>query len=271
MPVRGYDPDYLSQALDSLLRQTDPRWRLIIIEDPDAPDPELASIRRDDRIQVVRNEGRKLAGALNTGMRRAETGFAAILFADDLWAPRAVEVLTRHIDAHPRVDFFHSARRIVDDEGESISSIHPSVHDVRVAHFVSGSPVKHLLCWRIETALAIGGMDESLDSVGPDDWDFPWSMAESGARFMAISDCLYVYRDHRRSFRLTTHLPLSVHTGAIRRIMRKHGASRRQVRRVVATARASYLRQCLYGSRFDRWARRVTRVERRQPWRETYS
>ena len=33
------------------------------------------------------NEGRKLAGAMNTGMRHAETPFVAILLSDDMWAP----------------------------------------------------------------------------------------------------------------------------------------------------------------------------------------
>jgi hypothetical protein len=43
-------------------------------------------------------------------------------------------------------------------------------------------------------------MDGTLNSVGPDDFDFPWSMAEHGAVVRAIPDCLYLDRDHRSSF-----------------------------------------------------------------------
>jgi glycosyl transferase family 2 len=219
---------------------------------------------------VIANDGRGLAAALNTGMRQAETAFVSSLYADDMWTPQAVEVLTESILAHPEVDFFHSARRFVDDHGEPISSVHPSVPLRRVEDFVWGPVVKHLHCWRLETALAIGGMDESLRWVGPDDWDFPWSMAENGASLMAIPDCLYVIRDHRRYFRLTTHVPLRVQAAEIRRLMRKHGATRRQVREKVGAARSTYLQQALYGSRLEQWARRVTRTEPRRQWRETY-
>lgn len=43
----------------------------------------------------------------------------------------------------------------------------------------------------LRKALACGGLDESLNSVWPDDYDLPWTMAEHGAMFKAISECLY--------------------------------------------------------------------------------
>ena len=112
-------------------------------------------------------------------------------------APDAVEVLERNIEERPDVDFFHSARRYIDDHGEPISDVLPRGTTFTSRPSSTRVPVKHLLCWRRELALAIGGIDESLNSVGPDDYDFPWSMMEAGARFGAIQECLYVYRDHR--------------------------------------------------------------------------
>jgi glycosyltransferase involved in cell wall biosynthesis len=273
MPVREYDAGYLHQAVDSLRSQTDPRWRLLVlVEEADRRRiaNELAAELADERIELAVNEGRKLAGAFNTGLRRARTDFAAILFGDDLWTPNAVEVLAELIRSNPDVDFFHSSRRIIDDDGRPISSVYRPPGTVRPQDFAEKSPVKHLLCWRVELALSIGGMDETLNSVGPDDWDFPWSMSEAGATFMAVDECLYLYRDHRRCYRLTTHLPTSVHASEIRRIMRKHGADRGTIRRRVAAARATYLRQCLYDSRLEQWARRVTGAGPGNLWRETY-
>ena len=69
----------------------------------------------DPRIQLVRNEGRKLAGAINTGMRHAETDFVAVLLGDDMWAPEAVSVLLNHVTQYPEVDFFHSSRIVIDE------------------------------------------------------------------------------------------------------------------------------------------------------------
>lgn len=275
LPVKSYHEGYLREAIDSMLEQTCPDWRLLVIVEPRRLGEMKSILSRyltDPRIEMVRNEGRRFAGSLNTGMRLARTEFTAILLGDDVWAPEAVEVLTRHITASPGIDFFHSARRVIDQEGRPISSVIPSRPQVSVADFFVKSPVKHLLCWRREKGLAIGGMDESLNSVAVDDYDFPWSMAEHGASFEAIPDCLYIYRDHRESFRLTTHLPLSHHKRELARILRKHGADEATIDRRLAAGEQNYLRQCLYRSRFDQWMKRL-RLRAHDPrrgWREPY-
>jgi glycosyltransferase involved in cell wall biosynthesis len=273
MPVRAYSDEFLGEAIGALLAQTDPRWRLLVIRD-DRDVDEFAQKHRellaDPRIELIQNEGRKLAGTLNSGMRRAQTGFVAVLLADDLWSPDAVEVLARNIAAHPGADFFHSARRFVDERGNPISSVYPAKRSVEIEDFFTASPVKHLMCWRVSKALEFGGMDETLNSVGADDYDFPWLMAEHGARFVPVDECLYVVRDHREFFRLTTHLSLRTHMREHARILRKHGASPELARERVEAARDSYMRQCLYRSPLDRAIKRVTRHDPRSGWRESY-
>jgi hypothetical protein len=95
-------------------------------------------------------------------------------------------------------------------------------------------------------------------------------MAEAGMRFQAIPECLYLYRDHRESYRLTTHLPRSTHTHELRRILRKHGTSRLRTELSVNHARVTYLRQCLYRSSLDRGLKQRLRQDPRRGWRETY-
>ncbi len=271
VPVKNYHPAYLRESVGSLLAQSSPRWRALLVHAPGmGPELERCLQTRDERITLIEQQGRKLAGALNTGMRAANTEFTAILFADDLWSTDAVEVLEANIAGRPEIDFFHSARRIVDDRGAPISGVHGAVADIRPEMFAQSGPVKHLLCWRRKLGLEIGGMDESLNSVGPDDYDFPWSMMDAGARFGAIQECLYVYRDHRACHRLTTHLPLRTHLRETRRIMRKHGVPEAVIRCRLADARGSYLRQCLYATRFDAWVKRVLGHDPTRGWRETY-
>jgi glycosyltransferase involved in cell wall biosynthesis len=273
MPIKEHHGGYLRKALDSLHGQTSPHWRLLtIVEGDDYRDMERTLERdlRDPRIELVVNEGRKLSGAFNTGMRRAETDFVAILFGDDMWAPQAVEVLTNAIRTHPEADFLHSSRMIIDEHDRPLSSVHRSREEVTLEDFLRSAPVKHLLCWRRDKALSFGGMDETLDSVGPDDFDFPWTMAEHGAVFRAIPECLYLYRDHRECFRLTTHLPLSTHTAGLRQILRKHGVGSLEAKRRVTRARRTYMRQCLYRSRLDRWLKERLRFDPRRGWRDTY-
>src|SRR5688572_14999662 len=194
MPVKEFHEAYLRRALASMLGQTSPDWRLLVIveEQTDELVEALAPALGDERVQLVVNEGRLLAGAINTGMRHARTDYVAILLGDDMWAPEAVAVLTARIERSPDVDFFHSSRVIVDGDDRPISPIYPARESFTLEDFVRASPVKHILCWRRAAGLGIGGLDESSNSVGPDDYDFPWSMAEAGLRFEAVPDGLYV-------------------------------------------------------------------------------
>jgi glycosyltransferase involved in cell wall biosynthesis len=166
MPVKNHHPPFLEQALDSLRDQTCSDWVLrIVVDASDLPYFEklLAPHLDDPRIAFVVNEGRKLAGKYNTGMRHAETEFVAALLSDDLWSLDAVEVLTRAIRESPDVDFFHSSRRFIDADGEPLSAVYPARESVTLADFQVTTPVKHLLCWRRSLALSFGGMDESLN------------------------------------------------------------------------------------------------------------
>lgn len=271
MPVRAYCSDYLTKALRSVICQTSERWRLLVVDD--GADSKLqrllAPALSDDRVGVLDNQGRGFAAALNTGLRQASTDFVSILFADDVVTSGAIEVFTAYLERFPEVDLVHAARATIDEQDRMISRVRPASPSFAISDFRTSSPVKHPMCFRRQLALAIGGMDESLDPIGVDDWDFPWSMVEAGARVMAVSECLYLWRDHRDSFRLTTHVPRSVHVRAHRRIMRKHGVGRLQTEFVVASAKRNYLRQCLYRSSIDRWLKERLGHDARRGWRES--
>jgi glycosyltransferase involved in cell wall biosynthesis len=272
LPVRAYHPVYLKRALESVVRQTSPSWRLLVIDDEAGGGLRdlLGGVVNDKRATLVRSERPGFAAALNTGQRQAGTDFVSALFGDDLWAPDAVEVITSFIERFPTIDVFHASRVFIDEHDRPISSVQRARKHFTLADFPHGSPVKHTLCWRRELALELGGMDESLDPIGVDDYDFPWSMADAGARFMPIPDCLYLFRDHRDVFRLTTHVPRSAHLRALRRIMRKHGVGRVRAELALSAAKRSHLRQCLYRSRFDRWLKERLGHDPRGGWRESY-
>ena len=273
MPLKNYRLDFLKKAVESVLNQSCPYWYLLIITEEDDFanfSKLLESEMRDSRVELIVNKGRKLAGAINTGMRYAKTDFVALLLADDMWSSDAVNVLNDYIGTYPNVDFFHSSRVFIDESDDPISSVYSSKEEFSVDDFILGSPVKHLMCWRIDKALTIGGLDESLNNVGPDDYDFAWTMAEKGAAFKAVKECLYYYRDHRDCYRLTTHLPLSVHKRELKRIMKKHGVNTLSMWKKIALARKSYLRQCLFKSPLDKWVKEKLGYDAQRGWREKY-
>ncbi len=272
LPLKQFDAELLGKAISSITGQTTPLWHLaIVVEQGDVETfRDLLSVTlADRRVSLIVNRGRQFPGAINTGVAQARTSFVGILLADDMWSPDAVAILNANIAAYPDVDFFHSSRMVIGEEDEPLSSVHRSRESFAISEFPWGSPVKHLLCWRRVKGLAVGGIDESMLKA-QDDYDFPWTMAEQGARFKAVPECLYYYRNHLRCHRFTTHRPLSVTKRGIRMILRKHrvGLIRRTFIVAKMSWRGSLGQQCLYRNVATRWVHDKLGDNMRRRWRQ---
>jgi glycosyltransferase involved in cell wall biosynthesis len=274
MPLKYFHPDFLQKSVQSILKQSCPDWKLlVVVEESDFAklsahfEQELS----DSRVEIIVNQSREFPGAINTAMRYAKTDFVAILLADDMWSENAVQILSRYIAEFPAIDFFHSSRIIVDETDKPISPIYPSKETFRISDFKWGSPVKHLLCWRREKGLSIGGIDESMLKA-QDDYDFPWIMAESGATFKAVKECLYYYRNHLECERLTTHRPLTVTKRGIRKILKKHGVGIFSRIWIVEKMRicGSLGQQCIYRNRLERWIKKKLQFDSRRRWKQQH-
>lgn len=261
MPCRAQTRAFFDDAVRSIVAQTSSDWRLVVIVDADSP-PDLAewtAAFADARIETIVSDG-GLARALNSGMRHAATTWVAILLSDDRWDASAVAVLQRTITAHPEADFLHSARREIDATGTRRGVVAPSRARVDATAFATlGSPVKHLLCWRRERGLAIGGMDETL-TIGPDDYDFPWRMLEAGCRFHAVPECLYEYRVHHAGPRITTDHPLRGQLRSLTAMFAKHDVPEAATAAFLQHATDSYLVKELLFDFEDDWRARVDRT-----------
>lgn len=94
---------YLDECLTSVARQSDQDWECVVVDDA-SPD-RCGAIAdtwagRDPRFRVIHNETNQyLAEARNIGIREARGRFILPLDADDMLAPRAVEILAKALDA----------------------------------------------------------------------------------------------------------------------------------------------------------------------------
>ncbi len=244
LPCKNQRKEYFLDAVASVVRQTSPDWRLLVLTDPFSP-PEINEWAKsfcDSRVVVLQSRETGFARALNLGLREAATAFVSILLSDDRYTPDAVATLQLYRERFEHADFFHSARRHIDWNGERYGDDMPSREKVELEYFRSrGSPVKHLMCWRREMALALGGMDEALSAHGCDDYDFPWRMAEAGAEFQSVSECLYEYRLHHRHERLTTATPVEKQIAILRLMFERHGVPPAETDRYIQRAIDGYL------------------------------
>lgn len=86
--------EYISDTIESVLRQTYTNWELIIVDDcsPDHTDDVVGPYLREARIKYLKNE--KNSGAAvsrNRALREAKGKWIAFLDSDDLWLPEKLE------------------------------------------------------------------------------------------------------------------------------------------------------------------------------------
>lgn len=96
---------YIEEAVESVLKQSYQNLELLVIDD-ESPDNSIEILERkysesntDNRLRIIRQKNRGLAGARNTGIREAKGQYIAFLDSDDFWHS---EKLTKHVELFER-------------------------------------------------------------------------------------------------------------------------------------------------------------------------
>ena len=139
LPVKAHDARYLREAVDSIASQSSDAWELLIVVEPEVSEPVsqvLAGRLGDPRVRVLENEGRRLAGAFNTGMRHAgdrvrrDPARRRPLGAERSRGPAALDRAPsrRSTSSTP-------PRIVVDERGRPVSDVHPARSECRLEDF----------------------------------------------------------------------------------------------------------------------------------------
>lgn len=120
LPFWG-EPRMLFQTVSSVQAQTDPDWRLTVIDDA-YPDESVAAWFAgldDDRIRYVRNEENAgIIANFRASVQRANAEHLVILGSDDLLAPGYVAAVRRAIDEHPDADIIQPGVDVIDQHDQ---------------------------------------------------------------------------------------------------------------------------------------------------------
>lgn len=125
------DPGLLFKTVDSVRRQRNPDWRLVVIDDcyPDESVGLHFDGIEDERIFYIRNEQNLgITENYREVVRRAETPHVTVLGCDDLLHPNYVDVVTRIIEDSPSVDVIQPGVDVIDQHG---LVVHPLVDRVK--------------------------------------------------------------------------------------------------------------------------------------------
>ena len=115
---------YLKDAIDSVLRQTESRFELIIVNDCSTDSSEeIIKSYTDKRIRYFKNEKNlKVSKTRNFGVSQAKTNLIAFLDSDDVWLDNKLEKQLAFI-RETGAQICYSACGFIDDDGRILNKI----------------------------------------------------------------------------------------------------------------------------------------------------
>lgn len=119
LPFWG-DPRMLFETVASVQAQSDPAWRLTVIDDAYPDDSVAAWFAEidDDRVVYTRNEHNVgIIANFRASVQRATADHLVILGSDDLLSPGYVAAVRRAIEQHPDADIIQPGVDVIDQHG----------------------------------------------------------------------------------------------------------------------------------------------------------
>lgn len=214
LPYYG-DVALMQAAVRSVIAQTDPDWRLFVVDDGREPGvPEWFAALDDPRIGYERNETNLgITGNFQKCADLAKAERVTILGCDDLLLPNYVATIRRLADANPGAEIIQPGVQVIDGSGQPVA---PLVDKVKRRIFAPGLTGTNTLAaeelaksvlrgnwtyfpsisWRTE-AIRAAGFDARFDIVL--DLDAMVRIVADGGRMVLDDTVCFQYRRHDSS------------------------------------------------------------------------
>ena len=183
------------QNVKSVLAQSDPNWRWVIVDDK-SPDSKIhveleRLARRDSRITVVfaeKNGG--IVAASNLALHEVETEFVTFLDHDDALTKDAIETVRQTLELHPEADVVYSDEDKIDRFGRHYDQTRKPVwspEKLRGQMYLG-----HLAVYRTKLVERVGLLRSQCE--GSQDHDLALRVTELAREIVRIPKVLYHWR-----------------------------------------------------------------------------
>ena len=195
---------YLSETLESLLRQTYPALEVIAIDDG-SRDRSPAILdgygqKFGGRLRIIHIPNSGVSNARNAGVEKARGSYIAFIDQDDLWTPdkvaRQVDALTR---SHSRISFTNMA--IIDKEGHiRLSRVRrfPGRDELNWFERILFDPLVGISSVILERSLFLESGGFSAELKLAEDYDLLLRILHT-ERAEVLDEPLLLYREHGES------------------------------------------------------------------------
>ncbi|HBE94981.1 MAG TPA: hypothetical protein DD766_01405 [Desulfovibrio sp.] len=193
IPTRN-NAAYLSEAVDSVLRQTADQWELLIVDDgsEDNTADVLRLYQGDDRIRTFRTEGIGLPGVCNLALSHCRGRYLIRLDGDDIFDENILLVLGNYLDRRPDVALVFPDYFLVDESGEVLSlERRPRLYCED--HVLDTPPNGACALIRVDVLKGLNGYREDLGAQ--DGFDL-WTRVSRRHECANVNLPLFYYRRH---------------------------------------------------------------------------
>ena len=218
------DPGYMIEAVESVLAQTSPHWRLTVIDDayPDRTVQEFVRALDDPRVRYVRKEHNEgLVANFRSCVAAATEPWMVMLGADDRLLPDYVATVLAAVQEYPEASIIQPGVRVIDSTGAPAEGLADAVKQ-RVlrprtrngARLVGGEELATSLLhgdWLYWPSLAfrtrvIRTVDFRDEFTIILDLDLVLALVHAGAQLLVLPQVTFEYRRHAASESSTTLL-----------------------------------------------------------------
>lgn len=205
---------YVADSIQSVLQQTYPHVELIVVDDGSSDETAEIVMRHtlDPRVRLIRQENRKLPGALNTGFAKAQGEYLTWTSADNLMHPEMLSELVAFLDVHADAEMVYADEQLIDESGmPAVRSDFCRIYqtppgsdalmrprDPGELNFVLNNYIGGCFLYRAWAANAVGAYDARC--FGFEDYDY-WLRMNALFRIAHLGKrvALYAYRLHNES------------------------------------------------------------------------
>lgn len=214
LPFYG-DVALMKQTVHSILNQSNPDWKLIVVDDgyPDESIPGWFQSLDDSRISYQRNSSNLGAnGNFQKCLGLLSADYCMVMGADDLLEPTFVERITQVIVENPGISIVHPGVKVINEDNLEISTrsdhVKTSIRETQgYSRILKGEPLAKSLMkgnwmyfpsivWKTKTIQEIGfrpGFHVCQD-LG-----LAMDLIMQGGEMLLINDEIFRYRRHQNS------------------------------------------------------------------------
>ena len=190
-------PQYIGEAIESVLAQSFTNFELIVIDDGSRDEtPDVLRRYTDSRIRHLSQENQGLAATLNRGIALARGRYVARQDQDDVSLPARFERQVAYLDANPACGLVGTWARIWrEKEHTTRAHSHPSGNARLKFELLLNNPFVHSsVMLRKATLDRVGGYSTDRGRQPPEDYEL-WSRIARVFEVANIPEILHVYRE----------------------------------------------------------------------------